>query len=171
MSPRGLKVPIIPGLLAALALAGCSYEDLDRPLPGPSPSDSAEVSAAETRNYDVLKRMLGEPAGPVILEDSGPLDGPERGFGSGADLDAPGQYMVSAACVGASDARMYVAQEDTQTGFRFYEIAVTCSLGVHTQFIELKQGYVAAHLLLPGPGDTPWTGAVGGLRITDMPAP
>jgi len=32
--------------------------------------------------------------------------------------------------------------------------------------VALRQGYVFAHLELPGQGDTPWTGAVGGVRIT-----
>lgn len=171
MSRWGPKVRGVPVrltlllLLLAGATTGCSYEDLDEPLPS-SASTATDVLAAEMRNYAVLEWLLGEPTGPVILEDSGPLDGPGRGFGKGTNVEASGQFTVTAACVGASGARMFVTQQDSQTGSRFYEISVDCFKGVHTQAIELQPGYVSAHLLLPGPGDTPWTGAVGGLRVS-----
>jgi hypothetical protein len=45
------------------------------------------------------------------------------------------------------------------------ELALDCTRAT-SQVVALEQGYVFAHLLLPGPGDTPWTGAVGGVRVT-----
>jgi hypothetical protein len=74
-------------------------------------------------------------------------------------------YSVTAACVGASGAKVAVGQEHPGAPFRPMELALDCG-GTTSRVIAVQQGYLFAHLLLPGPGDTPWTGAVGGVRVT-----
>jgi hypothetical protein len=113
----------------------------------------------------VLDRLLRTSPGPVLLFEVGPLDGPVRGFGTTAKVPASGLYTVTAACVGASGAKVAVGQEYPGAPFRPAELALDCARPT-SQVIALQQGYVFAHLLLPGPGDTPWTGAVGGVRVT-----
>ncbi|WP_306631135.1 hypothetical protein [Arthrobacter sp. B1I2] len=80
-------------------------------------------------------------------------------------VPAAGQYTVAAACVGAPNARIFVRQENPKVTLWPVELTVDCP-GSTSQVITLQQGYVSAHLSLPSPGDTPWTGAVGGVRVT-----
>jgi hypothetical protein len=127
----------------------------------------------EAKNYAELDRLLRAVPEPVILSDVGPLDGPLRGFGNFEKVQVAGQYTVTAACVGASGAKVFVGQEYPGATFRPVELAVDCG-GATSQVMAFQQGYVFAHLFLPGPGDTPWTGAVGGVRVTgtaDTPHP
>lgn len=158
----------------AVGTAGCTYEGPDDSVRTPSPELTVEPSAPPstpdilatgTGNYAKLKDLLGTARGPVILEDSGAMDGPARGFGRGAIVKKAGAYMVTTACVGASDARLFLTQDNPQTGFSSLELSVDCSR-ISSKAVELQQGYISAHLLLPSPGDTPWTGAVAGVRVT-----
>jgi hypothetical protein len=136
------------------------------PITGaPMPYSDPKVLEHEARNYAELDRLLGALPEQVLLSDVGPLDGPLRGFGSAEKVPAAGQYTVTAACVGASGAKVSVGQEHPGAPFRPMELALDCA-GATSQVIALQQGHVFAHLLLPGPGDTPWTGAVGGVRVT-----
>jgi hypothetical protein len=80
-------------------------------------------------------------------------------------VPAAGQYTVTAACVGATGAKIFVGQEHPGASFQPVELTFDCARTT-SHVITLQQGYVFAHLFLPGPGDTPWTGAVGGVRIT-----
>ena len=123
------------------------------------------VLEREVENYAELDRLLKAVPGPVLLFEEGPLDGPARGFGAMAEVPAAGQYTVTAACVGAIGATVSVGQEHPGAPFQPLDLALDCA-GATSQVIALEQGYVFAHLVLPGPGDTPWTGAVGGLRVT-----
>ncbi|WP_354260467.1 hypothetical protein [Arthrobacter sp. OAP107] len=134
----------------------------------PKPYSDRLVLEQEARNYAELDRLLAPLPEPVILYDVGPLDGPLRGFGSTEKVPASGQYTVNAACVGASGAKVAVGQEHPGAPFRPIELALDCTKTT-SQVIALQQGYVFAHLLLPGPGDTPWTGAVGGVLVTRIP--
>jgi hypothetical protein len=165
--------------------AGCAYEypePVPTPTSGPDPvhvptADPAPATAApkaysdpqvleqEAKNYAELDRLLGAKTEPVLLSDVGPLDGPVRGFGKTEKVPAAGQYTVTAACVGAPGAKVFVGQEYPGATFRPAELALDCT-GATSQVIALQQGYVFAHLFLPGPGDTPWTGAVGGVRVS-----
>jgi hypothetical protein len=123
------------------------------------------VLEREVKNYGELDRLLKAVPGPAILFEEGPLDGPVRGFGAMEKVPAAGEYTVTAACVGATGAKVSVGQEHPGAPFQPLELALDCA-GAASKVIELEQGYVFAHLVLPGPGDTPWTGAVGGVRVT-----
>ncbi|WP_246084558.1 hypothetical protein [Pseudarthrobacter phenanthrenivorans] len=154
---------------------GCSYdypEPVDTPTAVPSPAtaslqpyDNTPVLEREAENYAELERLLRASPGPVLLSDVGPLDGPLRGFGKFEQVPAAGQYTVTAACVGASGAKIFIGQEYPGARFQPVELHLDCD-GAVSQVIALQQGYVFAHLVLAGPGDTPWTGAVGGVRLT-----
>jgi hypothetical protein len=139
--------------------------DLGPAVGPPRPYTDPHVLEREVKNYAELDRLLRPVSGPVLLFEEGPLDGPVRGFGTTAKVPAAGQYTVTAACVGASGAKVSVGQEHPGAPFQPTELALDCA-GATTQVIALQQGYVFAHLLLPSPGDTPWTGAVGGVRVT-----
>jgi hypothetical protein len=155
--------------------AGCAYDypepahtstaDPDSAAPSPRPYSNLQVLEQEARNYAELDRILGASPEPVLLIDEGPLDGPFRGFGKAANVPAAGLYTVTAACVGASGAKVAVGQEHAGAPFRPAEIALDC-VGATSQILALQQGFVFAHLVLPSPGDTPWTGAVGGVRVS-----
>ncbi|WP_461190276.1 hypothetical protein [Arthrobacter sp. Z4-13] len=131
----------------------------------PEPYSDPQVLEQEAKNYAELDRLLGTAPESVLLLEEGPLDGPVRGFGGFTKVPAAGQYTVTAACVGASGAKVFVGQEHPGATFRPVELALDCA-GATSQVIALQQGYVFAHLFLPSPGDTPWTGAVGGVRVT-----
>lgn len=153
---------------ASTASSGPVYTPTADPAPAtgaPKPYSDPQVLAREAQNYAELDRLLGVLQEPVLLADMGPLDGPLRGFGSTEMVPATGQYTVTAACVGASGVKVSVGQEHPGAPFRPMELALDCA-GATSRVIALQQGYVFAHLLLPGPGDTPWTGAVGGVRVT-----
>lgn len=137
------------------------------PAPVPettTPYSDPQVLEREARNYVELNRLLRAAPKRVILYDVGPLDGPRRGFGSTEKVPAVRRYTVTAACVGASGAKVAVGQEHPGAPFRPLELALACTRA-SSRVIALEQGYVFAHLVLPGPGDTPWTGAVGGVRV------
>jgi len=123
------------------------------------------VLEREVKNYREVNRLLKAVPGPVLLFEEGPLDGPVRGFGTTAEVPAAGQYTVAAACAGASGAKVAIGQEHPGAPFQPIELTLDCT-GATIRVLELQQGYVFAHLVLPTPGDTPWTGAVGGVRVT-----
>lgn len=151
-----------------IASSGPIYTPTPDPVPAtgaPKPYSNPQVLEQEAKNYAELDRILGASPEPVLLSDVGPLDGPLRGFGSTEEVPAAGQYTVTAACVGVSGAKVAVGQDHPGAPFRPMELALDCA-GATSKVIALQQGYVFAHLLLPGPGDTPWTGAVGGVRVT-----
>lgn len=168
-------------MLPAGTTAGCSYE-YDEPArtpttgpaqasDSPAPSIDPLVLEREVHNYRELDRLLKAVPGPVLLFEEGPIDGPVRGFGTTAEVPVPGQYTFTAACVGASSARVAIGQEHPGAPFQPVELTLDCA-GATMKVMELQQGYVFAHLVLPSPGDTPWTGAVGGVRVTGgAPAP
>lgn len=183
---RGYGLGFVMCLLIPLSgTAGCAYEypePLYTPAAGPGsvytptvhpapvtrapePYSDPQVLAQEAQNYAELDRLLGALPEPVLLYDAGPLDGPLRGFGSTEEVPAAGQYTVTAACVGASGAKVFVGQEYPGATFRPMEVELDCAKPT-SQVIRLQQGYIFAHLSLHGPGDTPWTGAVGGVSVT-----
>jgi hypothetical protein len=172
-------------LIPVSGTAGCAYEysePVHTPVPAyeqgrmptagptstaPKPYNDRRILELEARNYAQLDRLLGELPEPVLLSEVGPLDGPVRGFGKTARVPAAGRYTVTAACVGASGADISVGQEHPGAPFRPLVLALDCA-GSTSHVLELQQGYVFAHLTLPSPGDTPWTGAVGGVRVSRM---
>lgn len=166
----------------AFVAAGCAY-DYPEPVRTPStspvqtpeappsgaaspqPYNDPQILGREAGNYARLYELLRAVPGPVILFEVGPLDGPVRGFGTTAGVPEAGLYTVTAACVGASHARISVGQEHPGAPFRPRELNLDCT-GATAETISLEPGSVFAHLSLPAPGNTPWTGAVGGVRIT-----
>jgi hypothetical protein len=130
----------------------------------PKPYSDPHVLEQEAKNYADLDRLLRTSPGTILLFEVGPLDGPVRGFGTTAKVPAAGHYSVTAACIGASSAKVAVGQEYPGAPFRPLELALDCA-GALSQVIALQQGSVFAHLVLPGPGDTAWTGAVGGVSV------
>ena len=184
--PSGLGFVLYLLILSGGA-AGCTYE-YPEPVPSPAavpapvytatagpapvaettkPSSDAQVLEHEAQNYVELDRLLRAAPESIILYDVGPLDGPRRGFGSTEKVPAVGHYRVTAACVGASGATVAVGQEHPGAPFQPMELALDCTRAT-SRVIALEQGHVFAHLLLPGPGDTPRTGAVGGVRVTEV---
>lgn len=172
-----------PLCLLVAGATGCSY---DYPDPGITPTAAedrldttdpplmAESAAGpsdplvlqrEARNYQYLDALLKAVPGPVLLFQEGPLDGPSRGFGTREQVPAAGQYTVTVACVGGANATVFLRQEHPTVTLWPVELTVDCP-GTTSQAITLQQGFVSAHLSLPGPGDTPKTGAVGGVRVT-----
>lgn len=170
-------------LVTAAGTAGCSYDY-------PDPAHAAETQADRTAtpetsrmtasaarpadplvlereagNYRDLDSLLMAAPGRVLLFQKGPLDGPGRGFGTTEEVPAAGTYTVTAACVGASNARIFIRQENPKVTLWPVELTVECP-GPTSQLITLQQGYVSAHLSLPAPADAPWTGAVAGVRVT-----
>ncbi|WP_181762629.1 hypothetical protein [Pseudarthrobacter sp. B4EP4b] len=134
----------------------------------PKPYSDPHVLEQEAVNYAQLDRLLGASPEPDLLSEVGPLDGPLRGFGNTGKVPAAGRYTVTAACVGASGAKVSVGQEHPGAPFRPLELALDCT-GPTSEVIALEQGSVFAHLSLSAPGDTPWTGAVGGVRVGAAP--
>ncbi|MGX9900309.1 hypothetical protein ACW0JT_11050 [Arthrobacter sp. SA17] len=161
-------------LIPLSGTAGCVYEYSEPPRTptadptpvtgAPKPYIDPQELEHEAKNYTDLDRLLGHLPEPVLLSDVGPLDGPVRGFGKTEKVPANGHYIVTAACIGASGAKVAVGQEHPGAPFRPVELALDCSEAT-SQVIALQEGYVFAHLSLPAPGDTPWTGAVGGVRV------
>ncbi|BCW75530.1 hypothetical protein NicSoilB11_18550 [Arthrobacter sp. NicSoilB11] len=161
--------------IVAWGTAGCAYEykeTVQSPMASPSPvADSPApyvdplVLEREVGNYAELDRLLKAVPGPALLFEEGPLDGPVRGFGTMAKVPAAGLYTVTVACVGGSGAVVSVGQEHPGAPFQPVELCLKCA-GATSRVLPLEQGYVFAHLVLPVPGDTPWTGAVGGVRVT-----
>ena len=185
MGARDRRQLVALAACSLVTLAGCSYDYPEPGYPPPGGTDSLnkptsapDASAAsppvyvdplvlerEVKNYGELDRLLKAVPGPAILFEEGPLDGPVRGFGAMEKVPAAGEYTVTAACVGATGARVSVGQEHPGAPFQPLELALDCA-GTTSKVVELEQGYVFAHLVLPGPGDTPCTGAVGGVRVT-----
>lgn len=171
-------------LICGVTAAGCSYDYPEQPpdpphsaavtagtaapLPAGGPQEpysAPEILAREAGNYAELYRLLRAVPGSVILFEVGPLDGPVRGFGTTTRVPATGRYTVSAACVGATGAEVSVGQDHPGAPFRPLDLVLDCT-GTTSEVIDLQEGYIFAHLLLPAPGDTPWTGAVGGVKVT-----
>jgi hypothetical protein len=185
MGARDRRQLVALAACSLLTLAGCSYDYPEPGYPPPGGTDSLnkpttapDRSAAsppvyvdplvlerEVKNYGELDRLLKAVPGPAILFEEGPLDGPVRGFGAMEKVPAAGEYTVTAACVGATGAKVSVGQEHPGAPFQPLELALDCA-GTTSKVVELEQGYVFAHLVLSGPDDTPWTGAVGGVRVT-----
>ncbi|MDT0168517.1 hypothetical protein [Pseudarthrobacter sp. BRE9] len=171
-----------PGRALALCLlgalggtAGCAYqynEPVRSPTTAPAivtespvPYVDPLVLEREVQNYSELDLLLKAAPGPVLLFEEGPLDGPVRGFGTMAKVPAAGQYTVTSACVGASGATVSIGQEHPGAPFQPVELALDCTEAA-SRIIPFEQGYVFVHLVLPTPGPSPWTGAVGGVRVT-----
>lgn len=97
----------------------------------------------------------------MILDDSGPADGPGVGFSKTVKVQSAGRYTVTVACVGIPAAQVFLSRPGSK---ELLSLDLDCS-GVLSQVVELQEGYVAALLIRHDPNG-PWTGAVAGIRIT-----
>ena len=159
-------------MLLAGGMAACAYEDVSDPTqtataensrrPSPSaPTKAPEILTAEAGNYAELEKRLAVAQGSVLLDESGPADGPGVGFSKTGKVTTAGAYTVTAACVGIPDARIFLSRQGSS---ELVALDLDCS-GVLSQIIELQEGYVGALLIRHDPNG-PWTGAVAGVRIT-----
>jgi hypothetical protein len=108
-------------LIPLCGTAGCVYDypepantsaaDPEPAAPSPRPYSNLPVLEQEAKNYAELDRILKASREPILLIDEGSLDGPFKGFGKAAKVPAAGLYTVTAACVGASGARVGVGHE------------------------------------------------------------
>lgn len=176
MSRRGGTRPAhcTAALVVSLLLAGCAYEDAGGPPPTAAPGNSGrpvpsvptkgpEILDVEAGNYVELEKRLAAAPGSVLLEDSGPADGPGAGFSKTARVTIAGAHTVTAACAGTPDVQIVLSQ-DPRTGVGLPALNLDCS-GVLSQVVELQPGSVGVHLVRRDPTG-PWTGAVAGIRIT-----
>lgn len=179
MSSRGGTKPIrsaaaitVLTMLLAGVLAACTYEDVGDPkqtAPAEqssrgtlsAPTKGPEILDAEKRNYDELRKRLAVAQGSVLLDDSGPADGPGVGFSKTGKVTTAGRYIVTAACVGIPNAQMFITAPGSK---QLLSLDLDCS-GVSSKVVELEEGYVGAALMRHGP-NSPWTGAVAGVIIT-----
>ena len=162
---------LVAGLLLTGAVSSCAYEDVGEPEPTaagrsaratPSlPSASPEILSVQSGNYAELEKRLGAAPGSLLLDESGPADGPGVGFSKAATVKTAGTYTVTAACVGIPEAQIYL---DHPGAIDSLSLNLDCS-GVFSQVVELPVGPVHAQLMRQDPNG-PWTGAVAGLRIT-----
>ncbi|MDQ0209447.1 MULTISPECIES: hypothetical protein [Arthrobacter] len=168
---RSAAMAAVLGLLLSGGLAACTYEDAGDPVqtaaehsirPAPFvPTKGPEILDAEKRNYGELDKRLGAAEGFVLLEDSGPADGPGVGFSKTVKVATAGRYTVTAACVGIPNAQMFITAGGSE---QLKSLDLDCS-GVLSKIVELPAGYVVASLIRHDPNG-PWTGAVAGVRIT-----
>ena len=87
---------LLVGLLLAGGVTACAYEDdgdpqptADRysPRPAPSlPSARPEILGVQAANHAELEKRLGVARGSVLLNESGPADGPGVGFSKTATV-------------------------------------------------------------------------------------
>ena len=168
---------LIVVILLAGGLAACAYDGEGEGEGDPQPTVAGQgrrsasavpakdpgVLGVEARNYAELHQRLATAAGTVLLDDSGPADGPGAGFDKVATVMTTGPHKVTAACVGIPHAQIYLSQ-DTKAGTEHMVFEVDYS-GAQTQTIELQKGYVSAQLTRQDPTG-PWTGAVAGIVIT-----
>lgn len=153
-------------------LAACAYEDVSDPTqtataehsrrPAPSaPTKAPEILDAEAGNYAELEKRLAVAQGSLLLDESGPADGPGVGFSKTGTVKTAGAYTVTATCVGIPDARIFLSRPGSR---ELLALDLDCSR-VLSQVVELQEGYVGALLMRHDPTG-PWTGAVAGVRIT-----
>ena len=168
----GRAAALIMTALLAGGMAACAYEEdgdvqptaaAHTARPAPSfPTKGPDVLAVESSNYADLEKRLAGATGTVLLNDSGPADGPGVGFSKTATVKAAGAHTVTAACVGTPGVQMFLSQ-DPRTGAEPLSFDLECS-GTLTRVVDLQPGYVVANLIRHDPTG-PWTGAVAGIRI------
>lgn len=162
---------LMMALLVAGGLASCAYEGEGDSEPTaaervarPAPSlegAGPEILSVQSSNYAELEKRLAAGRGSVVLDESGPVDGPGVGFSKAATVKIAGTYTVTAACVGIPEAQILVGRPGSSG---YLSLRLDCS-AVLSHTVELQAGPVNAHLIRQDPNG-PWTGAVAGLRIT-----
>ncbi|MCZ9882914.1 hypothetical protein NFJ07_14095 [Arthrobacter sp. B2a2-09] len=162
-------------------MSGCEYTDAGDPQPAagptrssppraPLPTKDQATLALEAHNLVVAKQLLGAASGAVILEDSGTVDGAVSGVGKSARVEDSGSYTVTAACVGASDVHLVIAQ-DPRTGLAPQDQTFDCSTP-HARVVQLQPGPVNVQVLVMRPysGASAAASTGGGVAAVRMTA-
>lgn len=170
---------LLAGLLLAAGLSGCEYTDAGDPQPAavptrsyppraPLPTKDHATVALEASNPAAAKQLLGAASGAVILEDSGTVGGAVSGVGKSARVKEAGSYPVSAACLGASDVHLVIAQ-DPRTGLAPQDRTIDCAAS-YSRVVKLEPGPVNVQVLVmraySGASATPTRGGVAAVRVT-----
>ena len=151
---------LLAGLILAAGLSGCEYTDAGDPLPSagptrssppraPLPTKDQATLAFEASNLVAAKQLLGAGSGAVILEDSGSVGGAVGGVGKSARVEDAGSYTVTAACVGASNVHLVIAQ-DPRTGLAPQDQILDCS-APYARVVQLQPGAVNVRVLVIRP--------------------
>ncbi|WP_284983565.1 hypothetical protein [Arthrobacter sp. efr-133-TYG-118] len=151
---------LLAGLMLAAGLSACEYTDAGdpRPAPGPTlsspprfplPTKDQATLALEASNLVAAKQLLGATSGAVILEDSGSVGGTVGGVGKSARVEDAGSYTVTAACVGASNVHLVIAQ-DPRTGLAAQDQTFDCS-APYARVVHLQPGAVNVRVLVIRP--------------------
>lgn len=150
------RVSIVVAISLAGGLSSCAYPSGDGPTvsgsPG-QPSDSAPASGES--NMDALRRVLGPADSTGLPYETGPEATLETEIG-------PGQYLLTAACVGAPGADVAVTFGDSPSE----NYSFSCGMGKVIQ-VDHTSGQILAKVV----PQEPLSGAVTGLKLEHHPAP
>lgn len=170
---------LLAGLLLAAGLSGCQYTDAGDPRPAagttrssppraPLPTKDQATVALEASNLVTARKLLGAASGAVILEDSGTVGGAGSGVGKSARIEDAGSYTLTAACVGASDVHLVIAQ-DPRIGLAPQDQTIDCATS-YSRVVQLQPGSVNVQILemrdYSGASATSTGGGVAVVRIT-----
>lgn len=104
----------------------------------------------------------------MILEDSGTVGGAVSGVNKSARVEDAGSYTVTAACVGAPEVQLVIAQ-DPRTGLAPDDQTFDCS-APYARVVQLQPGPVSVqvHVARANSGNSTSAGAgeVAAVRIT-----
>lgn len=178
---RRLAALLVAVAAGASGLAACQYaDDVGMAPAAVSPSSPAApdarqsprdawLVAAETRNTAELERVLGARPDGLLISGGGSVDNSASGgFTTSVRVTEAGPYTVTAACIGAPDARLTVTQRARAGGTAsiLLELDIECG-GVASSAVNLETGTVSAHMVqVPGGSADAGIGAVAGVRLS-----
>ncbi|MFE4837927.1 hypothetical protein ACFRAU_24995 [Arthrobacter sp. NPDC056691] len=136
---------------------------ISRPAPPPPPTADPALAGKQASNQTQLEKILGPRPSALVLGGSGGLGG--DGYRTSLPGIPQGRYQVTSACVGVSDAALFIAQPDRRGGTT-HELALKCGTA-STMTVDLATGQVLTHLV-------PMTTEPGGSAVAGfwlVPAP
>ncbi|MBB6405325.1 hypothetical protein [Arthrobacter sp. AZCC_0090] len=169
---------LLSGLLLALGMFGCEYTDAGDPQRAAAPTRSSQPRAPlptkdpatltlEANNLVAAKELLGQGSGAVILEDSGTVGGAVSGVNKSARVEDAGPYTVTAACIGAPEVHLVIAQ-DPLTGLAPQDETFDCS-APYARVVQLQPGPVTVQVQVvranSGNSTSAGAGEVAAVRI------
>ncbi|MCX6499049.1 MAG: hypothetical protein NTU93_09630 [Arthrobacter sp.] len=164
--------------LAVAALSGCEVaDDVGLPAAGTSPSarpsaarpplpaSDPELAASVARNLAEVERILGDPAGAVLMGGGGGIG--RSGFRSSSTSLGKGTYAVTVACSGTPSAFLIISQDSRRDGGHL-ELSLECGRVVEAA-VDLESGLATVQII----SNTmdPGLGGVAGFRIERRPPP
>jgi hypothetical protein len=149
-------VSIAVAVSLTAGLSACEYSaGGGQAVSGSAGQPSGSATASGESNTDALKRVLGSPDSTGLPYDTGAQATLYGDIG-------PGQYLLTAACVGAPGADVSVTfGESSEETYSF-----SCGMGKVIQ-IDHPSGKIRAEVV----PQEPRTGAVTGLKLEHHPAP